>query len=305
MSRVSSQHLIGLKWQRVIDQVVAHGSSPESHRIYRHALDSFTVWYRQSARGPLDKLVVQQYRMSLQRRKLAPASINQQLTVLRRLAREAAEGGLLSPLIAQSISQLPNVPSRGVRVGTWLRREQAKRLVVRPNLTRLSGLRDYAILGCILECGLRRGDVSALTVEHLQQMEDRWVIVNLRGKGNRLRTIPVPPNVKLAIDAWLERSHITDGAIFRSVRKNDTVWGEGLSTHAIWLIVDRYAREANLAHVAPHDLRRTFGRICYDLAKDLKHVQSLLGHASALTTERYLGLELNIVEPANDKIHII
>ena len=73
----------------------------------------------------------------------------------------------------------------------------------------------------------------------------------------------------------------------------------------MWLIVDRYAREANLSHVAPHDLRRTFGWICYDLAKDLMHVQSLLGHASALTTERYLGLELNIIEPANDKIRIL
>lgn len=293
------------KWQRVLEQVVAHGSAPASHRIYRHALDSFVAWYQQAARGPLDKLVVQQYRMALQRRKLAPASINQQLTVLRRFGREAAEAGLLPARVALSITQLPNVPNRGMRVGTWLRREQGKRLVVRPNLTKLSGLRDYAILGCILECGLRRGDVTALTVAHLQQREDRWVIINLRGKGNRLRTIPMPVNVKLAIDAWLERAQITDGVVFRGVRKNDTVWGEGLSTHAVWLIVDRYAREANLPHVAPHDLRRTFGRICYELAKDLKHVQALLGHASALTTERYLGLDLNIIEPANDKIRIL
>jgi site-specific recombinase XerD len=297
--------LRGPTWQRVIEQVTVRGSSPESHRIYRHALDSFLTWYRAAQRGPFDQLLVQQYRTFLQRRKLAPGSINQQLTVLRRLGREAADARLVPPMVALHVSQVPNVPDRGVRLGKWLRREQAKRLVARPNIRTLKGLRDFAILGCILECGLRRNDVRDLTVHHLQEIEDRWVIVNLRGKGNRLRHVPVPPRVKFAIDAWLEQGQISDGHIFRAVRKNNTVWGTGLTTQTIWLIVDRYAREANLAHVAPHDLRRTFGRMCYDVAQDLKHVQELLGHASVQTTERYLGVELNIIDPANDKIHIL
>jgi site-specific recombinase XerD len=297
--------LIGPKWQRIIEQVIVRGSSPESHRIYRHALESFLAWYRASARGPFDQLVVQQYRTHLQRRKLAPGSINQQLTVLRRLAREAADVNLVPPMDAHRIIQVPNVPNRGVRLGKWLRREQAKRLVARPDLKTLKGMRDFAILGCILECGLRRNDVRDLTVGHLQELEGRCVIVNLRGKGNRLRHLPVPPNVKLALDAWLEATQITDGRVFRAVRKNNTAWGTGISTQTIWLIVDRYAREANLAHLAPHDLRRTFGRICYDVAKDLKQVQALLGHASVQTTERYLGVELNIIDPANDKIRIL
>jgi integrase len=44
--------------------------------------------------------------------------------------------------------------------------------------------------------------VAALTLKHIQQRDGRWCIVDLMGKRRRVRTVPMPVWVKVAIDAW-------------------------------------------------------------------------------------------------------
>jgi len=44
-------------------------------------------------------------------------------------------------------------------------------------------VRDRAILAALLGCGLRRSEISMLTMAHVQQRDGRWVIVNLVGKN--------------------------------------------------------------------------------------------------------------------------
>jgi integrase len=56
-----------------------------------------------------------------------------------------------------------------------------------------------------------------------------------------------------------------------------------------------------LEHLAPHDLRRTCAKLCHVNGGELEQIQFLLGHASVLTTERYLGCKQNLEEPANDR----
>jgi integrase len=63
-------------------------------------------------------------------------------------------------------------------------------------------MRDQAILGVLLGCGRRRSELAALTFGHLQQRDARWAIVDIVGKGNRVRTVPMPAWTKVLIDAW-------------------------------------------------------------------------------------------------------
>jgi integrase len=53
----------------------------------------------------------------------------------------------------------------------------------------LRGSRDGAMLGLLLGCGLRRSEAVGLNLDQFQSRESRWVIVNLVGKGKRLRTV--------------------------------------------------------------------------------------------------------------------
>jgi site-specific recombinase XerC len=67
----------------------------------------------------------------------------------------------------------------------------------------------------------------ALDISHFQQREEHWAMVDLVGKGGHVRTVPVPVWVKRAIDGWVSAAGICEGKLFRSIRKNGTLWGYG------------------------------------------------------------------------------
>jgi site-specific recombinase XerD len=71
-----------------------------------------------------------------------------------------------------------------------------------PDTTTLRGRRDRALLGILIGCGLRREEAAKLTFGHLQQREGRWAIVDIIGKRNKVRTIPMPAWAKALIDVW-------------------------------------------------------------------------------------------------------
>jgi len=103
---------------------------------------------------------------------------------------------------------------------------------------------------------LRRSEVVGLTVEQLQMREGRWVIVDLIGKGRRLRTVPVPSWSKQLLDAWLRHSDVSQGRVFRRISKKGERREAGVTANVVWYAVKRCARQAGIANLAPHDLRR-------------------------------------------------
>jgi site-specific recombinase XerC len=56
----------------------------------------------------------------------------------------------------------------------------------------LRSLRDLAMISVLLGCGLRRAELSTLTVEDTQIRQGHWAIVDLVGKGGHIRTVPMP-----------------------------------------------------------------------------------------------------------------
>ena len=126
--------------------------------------------------------MVLRYRSHLESRQLAPGTINLRLGAVRRLGYEAADCGLLSADLAAGIRRVKGVKKLGVRLGNWLTAEQGQRLWQVPDKERLKGKRDRALLALLLACGLRRHEAVALRLDHLQQREDHWAIVDLVGK---------------------------------------------------------------------------------------------------------------------------
>ena len=296
-------HWQDANWVAVRDQVIRSCVSPHSQRSYDGSMRSYIVWFQTTRQQGFSKLSVLKYRdYLLHHKKLSPKSINLQLTALRRLTQEALEAQLIDALTATGILRIPMVPNRGVRAGVWLPHEQAKRILAAPNKRTLVGKRDYLVLMLMLRCGLRRAEIAHLDMKVVREEQDRWVLANLRGKGKRVRTLPLPGVVKNAWDSWVDAAGIESGCVVRAIDRHGHVWGVGVTEDTIWRIVGRYAQQALGKHVAPHDLRRTFGRLCYELTKDLREIQQLYGHSSVMTTERYLGVEQNLVDPVNDRL---
>jgi hypothetical protein len=78
-------------------------TSVSGQRTYDHAIREFVAWYCSEPRLAFNRTVVLRYRIHLEQRGYAPATINLRLAAVRRIAHEAADAGLLSPELAAGI----------------------------------------------------------------------------------------------------------------------------------------------------------------------------------------------------------
>src|SRR5208282_3372463 len=209
-------------------------ASVHSKRSYNYAIERFIAWYCDRPRLAFNRSVVVQYRSFLESLCLSAATINLHLSATRRLADDSAESGWLSPELAIGIRRVKGVKRLGRKMGNWLTRNQAQELVNAASKANLRGWRDGAMVGLLLGCGLRRSEVVGLNLDRLQSREGHWVIVNLVGKGARLRTVPVPTWSKELVDGWLRQSGVSDGKVFRQVLKGGMLQPSGVTANVVW-----------------------------------------------------------------------
>lgn len=294
---------------RIVNLAVNGLDSPDSRRAYRRVLDHFLAWYMTSGAGGLTKATVNDYRAALLKQGVTESVVNLSLSAIRRLAREAADNGLIDDATAQAIKRVPNIARRGERAGNWLTKQQAEALINAPGRSSLLSKRDRALLGVLVGCGLRREEAARLQFTQIQQREGRWAIVDLTGKRNKLRTIPMPAWAKALIDAWAHAAGLQAGFVFVEVTKtgklqtgNTTGKKRGgaprtpsghMTAQSIMNCVKRYGAKIAMPDLAPHDLRRTFAKLAEKGGAPLEQIRINLGHENLGTTQKYLGGDLD------------
>jgi site-specific recombinase XerD len=315
-------------WYAIVDLVTQSVDSPHSKRAYGRALVDFLDWYDQHGRPGFSKATVNAYREQLLQEGKSRSSINQALSAIRRLAAEAADNNLIPPTLAYGVERVKGVKQSGVRAGNWLSNTEAEKLINTPvhrwqreEIPLLKAIRDQAILAVMIGSGLRRSEVAALTWAQIQQRDGRWAIIDLVGKGSRVRSIGLPSWVKVALDKWAQASGVTAGRVFRALNKDGQLAGRvktkgghyadgNLTPQAIYNIVAEHALAAGYVNqngepaLAAHDLRRTAAALALKGGADLRQIQQMLGHASVTTTERYLEPMRSLQVTAGDFIRI-
>src|SRR5271154_575472 len=205
----------------VLDSV----ASPHSRRNYGKALDDLFLL---AAGRPLSRALVMEYRATMDA--LSPSTVNVRLSAVRKMVSEARKDGMLGAEEAANLTEVPNIPQKGTRLGNWLTREQAKELLAVPDRSTLKGKRDYVILAVLVGCALRREELAVLDVDTIQLREGRWVLADLEEKGRRVRTVAIPVWVKQGINAWMTAAGVEDGRLLRAVTKSGKKVGESLAT---------------------------------------------------------------------------
>ena len=291
--------------QRVVQLVLDSVDSPNTKRAYGRALADFLAWHDYHGNPPLNKATVQSYRAELIEAGYSASSVNQRLSAIKKLAREAADNRLMDPIQLQGIENVSGAKRKGRRSGNWLTIQQAQQLLNAPDTSTLKGLRDRALLAVALGCGLRRTEIVNLTFQHVQQRDGRWVIIDILGKHQRLRSVPMPGWCKVAIDAWTVAAGLgvnAEGCVFRPLHKSGLVVGEQLVSQTVHDIISYYAKQLGFASLAPHDLRRTFAKLARQGGAELDQIKESLGHASVETTERYIGEMQNFKDAPADRL---
>ncbi len=149
------------------------------------------------------------------------------------------------------------------------------------------GLRDTAIFTILYGCGLRISEALNLNVGDINNND----FVRIRGKGNKDRIVPVLPQIKDAINAYMAECpyNLRNGeALFLGAR------GERLSPRIIQRQLQKIRAYLGLPdNLTPHALRHSFATHLLAEGTDLRSIQELLGHASLTTTQRYTDVNID------------
>ena len=157
--------------------------------------------------------------------------------------------------------------------------------------------RDQAMLELFYSSGLRLSELVGLDLDGLDLPAG---LVRVRGKGNKVRELPVGSLARQALEQWLplrKRANPNDGAVFISQQ------GRRLGPRAVQLRVRQAGVRELGQHLHPHMLRHSFASHMLESSQDLRAVQELLGHADIATTQIYTHLDFQHLANVYDQAH--
>ena len=160
-------------------------------------------------------------------------------------------------------------------------------------------VRDRAMIELIYSSGLR---LSELTNVDIQSIDLHDASIEVTGKGNKTRVLPVGTQAITAIRTWLKvRNELAkegEAALFVSQR------GSRLSNRSVQMrLAELGVRQGSNQRLHPHMLRHSFASHILESSGDLRAVQELLGHANLSTTQVYTHLDFQHLASVYDKAH--
>jgi integrase/recombinase XerC len=148
-----------------------------------------------------------------------------------------------------------------------------------------AGARDLAVLLLLYGAGLRIGEAMGLTGAALPLGQT----ITVTGKRNKTRVVPLLPQVRDAIEAYVAACPYPPSrgqALFRGAR------GGPLEPSQIRRAVRRARGRLGLSErTTPHALRHSFATHLLGRGVDLRALQELLGHASLSSTQIYTAVD--------------
>lgn len=295
------QRQTALKYEQAKRLVLDAVRSPNTKRAYNRALDEFIAWHTATGQATLTKAVVNSYRQHMIDQGKANSVINQALSAIRKLAREAADNGLLDDTLANGIRNVKGVSQDTLPAGRRLTAGEIEAMIRACGHSPID-IRDAAILALLYMCGLRRAELVALDLADYDP--DTHDLKVRHAKGDKQRQVPVGNGARAALADWLVLRGQTPGALFSQVLKGGHIKRTRLTMQAIWHVVQKRADQAGVRSLTPHDFRRTFISDLLATGADISIVAKLAGHSDVSTTARYDHRDEKEMRQATNRLHL-
>jgi integrase/recombinase XerD len=270
----------------------ANIDNPQTRRAYQNDVQEFMAFagivdpdaFRQVGRAH-----VLAWRRDLELRDLGGATIRRKLAALSSLFESLCEANAIQGNPVDGVKRPKNESHEGKTPA--IGDHQARALLEAPDASTLPGLRDRAMLATLLYHGLRRAELCALRLVDLQ--ERRGVRhLQVHGKGNKIRYVPLHPAAAGAIAAYLDAAGHGAGdktsPLFRPV-SNNARGARAITSDGVYKVLAKYAGVIgiDIDGFGPHALRATAATNALEHDADIAKVQQWLGHANISTTRVY------------------
>lgn len=222
----------------------------------------------------------------------APATANKMLSALRGVLTECRRLQLMPADQCERARDVAVVRGTRLPKGRALGTTELTALFATCTEPTPATSRDAALLSTLYSGGLRRAEAVALDVADYNVREQS---ISIRaGKGNKGRIVYLSDSAAVKLGAWLWHctsgsavSGITASALFVRIRRGGHITADRLTDQAVRYILLQRCEQAGIAAAAPHDMRRTMISHLLDAGIDISTVQSIAGHSSVSTTQKY------------------
>ena len=230
----------------------------------------------------------------LSQRGLHPASLARALSAWRQYCDYLVRQGSLKTNPVQDIK----APKKPQRLPRAIERDTLNALLDQPaEPDDTLALRDQAIAELLYGSGLRLAELAGLNLTDVY-LDAGWL--NVRGKGNKQRQVPLTQSSAALLRQWLAQRHAQphETALFTTQR------GTRLGSRQIAKRLDNWAQQhGSPQHISPHMLRHSFAGHLLQASRDIRAVQDLLGHASLSSTQIYTKLDFDHLAAVYDETH--
>jgi integrase/recombinase XerD len=302
--------------QNLVEDFLQHvrnerGQSENTQRTYAGLLGRFVTWaegrkltdWSQVRLSHLIEFLQHERQRALAHeeegstRRLSSESVYLQIAALRAFYRYTENEKLLPVNAAEHLS----LPRRWQRLPKALSDPEIEQLLRPVTPETPATLCDQAILELAYASGLRLAELRSVRLEQLQLGAG---FLNVIGKGNKERVVPVGRKAVAALHRYLEAGRPklvkprSPGTVFLTRR------GTAFSAVTLWSRIKKRVRRAGITrNVTPHMLRHSFATHLLEHGADLRVIQELLGHASISTTEVYTQVAGHRLREVHRRFH--
>lgn len=287
------------------------GQSAHTQRTYAGLLNKFIVWANAQGLTAWSQVEAQHLIAFLQterertlanepqesRKRLSGASVYLEIAALRALYRYAEQEKHVPVNVAENLA----LPRRWKRLPKSLSNQEIDKLLTPAAPVTPQSLCDDAILELAYASGLRRSELCAL---RLEQLHLEAGFINVIGKGNKERVVPVGSKAIAALNRYLAQGRPelvrprSPANVFLTRR------GSAFASITIWAHIKARVKHSGIGrNITPHMLRHSFATHLLEHGADLRVIQELLGHANISTTEVYTHVTGSRLREIHRKFH--
>jgi integrase/recombinase XerD len=275
-----------------------------TQRSYRDTLSLLLPFVAEQVQKEIDQISVIDVSPDLVRlflrhleesRKCAVTTRNQRLAAIHSLARFV---GLHSPEHIEWCGQVRTIPPKRAPRSTitYLEKPEMDALLNAPDQSTDQGRRDHALLLFLYNTGARADEAAQVKIVDLflaHSLRDHS-LVQVRGKGNKLRRCPLWPQTVVELSSLIASRPPNDHVFLNRCAQPITRFG-------IHTMVERYVQRTLAAmpalankRVSPHTIRHTTATHLLRAGVDINTIRAWLGHVSLNTTNVYAEVDLEM-----------
>jgi integrase/recombinase XerD len=297
---------LGMVW---LEDLRVHGYADMTQWNRRSALERFSQWC--TDRGvvrveDVTRSILERYQRWLfyfrQKHNEKPLTLRSQahqLNTLKQFFRWLTRSNFLPSNPACDLD-LPRSETRLPR--TILTSVEVEKVLVRPVISTLLGLRDRAIMETLYSTGMRRSELARLAIYDVDV--PRGTVFIRQGKNRKDRVVPVGERALKWIAKYLDEARPQllvppdQGALFLAHN------GKPVAANYLSGMVREYIEDADLGKGGScHVFRHTAATLMLENGADIRFIQALLGHAELSTTQIYTQVSITKLKEIHAATH--